>query len=572
MLKWLCFSLRPLYLEELAEIFILDPEKDVPFDLDDRLFSPEAVLTYLPNLVVTSSDDIERSKGPMVKFAHFSIQEYILSQRITQRPTKDFHVEEADAHLHIAKSCLTYHLHLSRDILLTRDTFQKFMLWSYVSYYWHSHIEKVAIELLPVALESLVLQLLDRRSRAYLNMNRISNDMNRNLNDMNQILNADRLLNSDWDLHPEEVCPPLFYCASLPTLWPIRYLIENGANIDEVSDNGPRYESSFALQHAIMKRKTENAKFLLHRNANTNIQGGMFGNALQAAARMENHEIVQLLLDKGADVNAQGGVLGNALQAAAVHRNAETVKLILDKGAEVNMQGGMFGNALQAAASVSDAKMVQLLLDKGANVNAHGGVHGNALQAAAARIKAEIVQLLLDNGADVNAPGGEYGTALQAAAMIGGHETAQLLLDKGADINAHGGFYGNALQAAANSGSLKTFQLLLDNGADVNARGGEYGTALQGAATLNNADVVLLLLDKGVDINAQGGRFGNAVQAAVARQRYDIAQLLHSRGAKVDPPGPEWEEMLSRVSKANRGEDMVNRLKEFQADPTGFLA
>jgi ankyrin repeat protein len=257
---------------------------------------------------------------------------------------------------------------------------------------------------------------------------------------MNQILNDDRWLNSDWDLHPEEVYPPLFYCASLPTLWPIRYLIENGANIDEVSDNGSRYESSFALQHAIMKRKTENAKFLLHRNANTNIQGGKFGNALQAAATMEDYEIVQLLLDKGADVNAQGGV---------------------------------FGNALQAAAAI---------------------------------------------------------------------------------------------------GNLETFQLLLDNGADVNARGGEYGTALQGAAARNNAEIILLLLDKGVDINAQGGRFGNAVQAAVARQRYNIARLLHSRGAKADPPGPEWEEMLSRVSKIYRREDVVNRLKEFQADPSGFLA
>ena len=539
MLKWLCFSLRPLYLEELAEIFILDPEKDVPFDLDDRLFSPEAVLTYLPNLVVTSSDDIERSKGPMVKFAHFSIQEYILSQRITQRPTKDFHVEEADAHLHIAKSCLTYHLHLSRDILVTKDTFQKFMLWSYVSFYWHSHIEKVAIELLPVALESLVLQFLDRRSRAYLNMNRISNDMNRNLNDMNQILNADRLLNSDWDLHPEEVCPPLFYCASLPTLCPIRYLIENGANIDEVSDNGSLYESSFALQHAIMKGETENAKFLLHRNANTNIQGGMFGNALQAAARMENHEIVQLLLDKGADVNAQGGVFGNALQAAAAENNAEIVQLILDKGAKVNMQGGIFGNALQAAAAHRNAETVKLILDKGAEVNIQGGMFGNALQAAAFWSDAKMVQFLLD---------------------------------KGADVNAHGGMYGNALQASVARSKAEIFQLLLDNGADVNAHGGAFETALQGAAILNNAEVILLLLDKGVDINSQGGHFGNAVQTAVALQRYNIARLLHSRGAKVDPPGPEWEEMLSRVSKANRGEDMVNRLKEFQADPTGFLA
>jgi hypothetical protein len=32
MLMWLAFSFRPLYLEELAEIFILDHENDTPFN------------------------------------------------------------------------------------------------------------------------------------------------------------------------------------------------------------------------------------------------------------------------------------------------------------------------------------------------------------------------------------------------------------------------------------------------------------------------------------------------------------------------------------------------------------
>ena len=47
-LKWLAFSIRPLLLDELAEVFILDHEKDVPFDENDRLFTVEEVLSYLP--------------------------------------------------------------------------------------------------------------------------------------------------------------------------------------------------------------------------------------------------------------------------------------------------------------------------------------------------------------------------------------------------------------------------------------------------------------------------------------------------------------------------------------------
>ncbi|KAE9379861.1 hypothetical protein N431DRAFT_290780, partial [Stipitochalara longipes BDJ] len=140
LLKWLCFSIRPLKLGELAEIFILDPEKETPFDSKDPLFSPEAVLTYLPNLVTKVLNGRKEPSDSVIKFTHFSIQEYLLSQRIKQRPTKNFHIEEGDAHLHIAKSCMAYHLHLSRDILVTAELFQRFTLWFYASQYWHRHI------------------------------------------------------------------------------------------------------------------------------------------------------------------------------------------------------------------------------------------------------------------------------------------------------------------------------------------------------------------------------------------------------------------------------------------------
>jgi ankyrin repeat protein len=44
---------------------------------------------------------------------------------------------------------------------------------------------------------------------------------------------------------------------------------------------------------------------------------------------------VQLLLEKGADVNSQGGVYGDALQAAYTYGDKEVVQLLLEKGAEM---------------------------------------------------------------------------------------------------------------------------------------------------------------------------------------------------------------------------------------------
>ena len=45
---------------------------------------------------------------------------------------------------------------------------------------------------------------------------------------------------------------------------------------------------------------------------------------------------MKLLLKKGANINAQGGVYGNALQAALDRGYEAVVKLLLEKGADVN--------------------------------------------------------------------------------------------------------------------------------------------------------------------------------------------------------------------------------------------
>ncbi|KAK7398509.1 hypothetical protein QQX98_012117 [Neonectria punicea] len=270
---------------------------------------------------------------------------------------------------------------------------------------------------------------------------------------------------------------------------------------------------------------------LIDKGANVNAQGGIYGNALQAASDGGHQEIVKLLLDKGADVNAQGGHYGNALQAASWGSHQEIVKLLLDKGANINAQGGLYGNALQAASWGGHQEIVKLLLDKGADINAQGGIYGNALQAASWGGHQEIVKLLLDKRADVNAQGGHYGNALQAALWGGYQEIVKLLLDKGANINAQGGFFANALQAASSGGHQEIVKLLLDKGANVNAQGGHYGNALQAASWGSHQEIVKLLLDKGADVNAQGGLYGNALKAASLRRHHEIVNLLQRSGA-----------------------------------------
>ncbi|KAK4897680.1 hypothetical protein LTR49_027944 [Elasticomyces elasticus] len=117
------------------------------------------------------------------------------------------------------------------------------------------------------------------------------------------------------------------------------------------------------------------------------------------------HRAVQLLPNKGAKVNVEGGVYGNALEAVSLGGHEAVVRLLLSKDADSNVQGGVYGNALQAASHGGHEAVVRLLLDKGADVDARGGEYGNALQAASWEGRRAVVSLLFDEDADLNAQG-----------------------------------------------------------------------------------------------------------------------------------------------------------------------
>lgn len=78
-LSWLLFSLRPLSIEELAELVALDLNAE-SFDDIERLWDPAEVLNICPNLLTTIEEhDVENSGEPriLVRLAHISIREFL---------------------------------------------------------------------------------------------------------------------------------------------------------------------------------------------------------------------------------------------------------------------------------------------------------------------------------------------------------------------------------------------------------------------------------------------------------------------------------------------------------------
>lgn len=72
---------------------------------------------------------------------------------------------------------------------------------------------------------------------------------------------------------------------------------------------------------------------LLEHSADTNIQGGEYGTALQAAACRGHTNGAKLPLEDGADINIQSGLPARtAFQAATAEGHAETEQLLRQWG------------------------------------------------------------------------------------------------------------------------------------------------------------------------------------------------------------------------------------------------
>ncbi|KAL4736282.1 ankyrin repeat-containing domain protein [Aspergillus similis] len=526
----LCLAKRPLTLAELIDAHAVDLEEPPHLNREGRSYDQDDIIDVYN----------EKQEAHVARIAHFSVQEYLESNRVLEQKAKKFAVQKGPANIEIAQICLVYLLEpgLSNDPL-DEERLTEFPLAHFAAVHWYDYYQQAGGG---SSIDRLVLRLFTDGERPFLTWVR--------LHDMDEPWGS----GIAYGREVKRIPLPVYYSALLGLEAVLDDIIASwrvgSQRKDIINTKGGHYgnalqAASYRGHEGTVQRLLDQGAEVNAQGAEVNAQGGEYGNALQAASSGGHEKVVQILLDQVADVNAQGGLYGNALQAASYKGHEGVVQILLDQGAEVNAQGGEYGNALVAASAGGHKGVVQILLDQGAEVNAENRVHGNALVAASARGHEEVVQILLDQGAEVNAQANGHEKVVQIlldqgadAASAEGHERlAQILLRQGAEVNAQGGYYGNALAAASAEGNEGVVQILLKHGAEVDAQGGEYGNALQAASSGGHEKVVQRLLDQGAEVNAQGGEYGNALQAASAEGHERLVQILLGRGAEVNAQG-----------------------------------
>lgn len=554
---------------ELAEVFVLFPESDVIFDETCRLFQPGDFVKYMSSLVVVEpvidSED-HSDKYTTIRLAHFTIKEFLMSDRLAESSASCFHFTETDAHFHIAHSCLAYYLHciahLDQDI-------RNLELRRYASDNWMSHLEMVPRELWSHDVSSLAAQSLAMRS---LSLHTI---LERDENTLTELTGTWMTVSLRI-----EISKPHLYTALNGYVHLTDMLISGGTGTNPYVT---QEDTDMALHHAALGGSIDMVRLLLDKGADCKASNGRMGSALEAAAYRGHIAIVELLLDEGVSAYVQNGIMSSALRAAISGGHLDVVQLLVGRASIINGSGlnTCAGASTMVAGKIRrkfDVECLTFLLDSGADVNGQGPTNGAALHCAAASMlpdgSSQCIRLLLERGADVNLPGGEYGTPLQA--MCYGHadlSDIQLFLDSGADINAQGGKYGTALQALFANEAIgpqhkkEIAKLLLERGADINIHGGFYGSTLQAAcATETNTENVVYLLEKGAEIGFEGGYYGNSLQAACYRDRFHTAQLLLNKGLSVNTLGGEFGSALQAAAANSSTSRLLELLLSRGAD------
>ncbi|KAN0141605.1 Ankyrin repeat-containing domain protein [Lactarius tabidus] len=574
LLQCLAVAMRPLRVEELAEVLAFDSDAangEAPmFHAEWRWEDQEqAVLSACSSLISI----VGRKGSRVVQFSHFSVKEYLTSNRlnIASGEISRYHIVPEPAHLVLAQACVGVLLNLDMSVKEESNVGARenggmdIPLLRYAAEHWTSHAQVGNVS---SRLEDAMETLFDENQPFFLAWQRI--------------------YNIDGD-------PPFIFCAPGHTF-----------------DAKPLYFAAICGFYDLVRRLLAKQPRRIYHH------GGYHHSPLVAALSRKHVRVAELLVENCADVNTwRDPPLCRAIEFPDDTR-VSAVQFLLGHGADVNIRQGEGSlSPLHLAAKVGCTQVVRILFENRADVDLRdsrglapldsttGGGHfltqpseehsihvdvqdingATPLHFASYHGRPKIAQLLLSHGANPHAKnvkdrcplhelirgihgdptdnGVTYGYCVQESRGVelrvrfqNALSVAQILLEYGVDANALDQDHASPLHFASSCGGLEIMQILLDHDAKANVENSRGQTPLHVVSqsecfSRENSNVARLLLELGLDVNARDKDGDTPLHFACFHGNFKTALVLLDHGAEVNAQNADGQTPLHRVSQSS---------------------
>lgn len=363
-LQLLAFDLGIRHLGALLDALAVDVER-CTFSRDDRILDRDALLEVCTCLItITPEKDRPADKNYFrVQLAHYTVKEYLVSNRIGRGSATTFQMSEESVFPFAARCFITYMLH--EDYHRLPDQHRECLMKVAIDH-WDSLVRGIHSHAARAAITPLVLKLLDVTSPHFQNWIEAHREL-----PINYIMNTPQ-----WTVTPGgESCLILAYLCYFDLYEAAQQFVEN------LSGSVP-FETE--IKTALLP---EHWEFPTIAEADDMEDGKL----LHIAVFMGRVAFVKYFMSKGADVNAISAkgisVLGAAVCSGfyicyPVPNTLEIVELLLKAGADPNIAGVWFTPLQRLMFDWSNYQDISVtiakaLLDSGAEVNGVGDDESN---------------------------------------------------------------------------------------------------------------------------------------------------------------------------------------------------
>ena len=424
LLQCLTVAVRPLRVEELAEVLAvdLDATSGIPKLNEDLRWEDQeqAVLSACSSLIAAIWDDGFR----VVQFSHFSVKEFLTSGRLTTSTivtSHHYHILLEPSHTIMAQVCLGVLLRLDDNI--NEDSLKDFPLARYASEHFGDHAD-------------------------------FGNVFAHIRDGINDLLDADKphftawlwVRTGDFKGPPEQPeASPLYHAAGFGFRALVDHLISK-----RPEDFSVRGRYGIPLHAALRNGHIDVALLLLEHCVDVDVRGIDDRTPLHMAVDRGLFEVTRMLIDRGATINARDSSDRTPLHplfdmpGTFDDTYLDVVRYLLEHGADVNAQANTeHSTPLHLASYNGGFKVAQLMLNRGANIDVRDETCRTPLHAVLTDLLdiepdyfVDAVRFLLGHGADVNAEDDHRSTPLHVIAQYGNVKAARLLLEHGARVDA----------------------------------------------------------------------------------------------------------------------------------------